>query len=220
MDLPFTRDQLFEVFTIANDRTHMLSTIAGYLGALGWVFLRRSPKRSTFTILYGGLSLLWGWIAIGFFWGPFSSLASSSWPFGGLFLLQSAIFLRVAIRNPNRLPLPSTAWNQRIGIALEVYALVVYPSVGLLTGHHAGDLPWFGIAPCPSTIWTLGVLIGTGGFGRKELMIPLAWCAVGLVAAARLGVVQDWGLGVAAGLAIWLWMAGRPNRQNILATAP
>lgn len=202
MNLPFTQNQLFDVFATANTGTSMISTIIGYIGAFALVGLRSRSPKWTRPVLFGFLAFLWGWIAIGFFWGPFRFLASSARPFGILFLVQAAIFLRLAARRRSPRPIPLPIWRRRLGAALEIYALAVYPILGLWSGHGLADLPWFGIAPCPSTIWTLGVLVGIGECGVEAFIIPLLWCAVGLVAATFLGVAQDWGLGAAACVAI------------------
>jgi hypothetical protein len=81
---------------------------------------------------------------------------------------------------------------------LVAYALVGYPLLGSLAGHRYPQVPTFGV-PCPTTIFTLGVLLWHGERSWLVLAIPLAWTAIGTVAALQLSVPQDFGLG-AAGL--------------------
>ena len=58
--------------------------------------------------------------------------------------------------------------------------------------------PVFGVAPCPTTIFTFAVLIVLRA-PLKLSLIPLLWAAIGTSAAVLLGVKEDFGL-AAAGL--------------------
>jgi len=54
--------------------------------------------------------------------------------------------------------------------------------------------PTFGL-PCPTTIFTFGLLLGAEGEGRTRLLpIPLAWSLVGTAGAMTLGVTEDYAL--------------------------
>jgi hypothetical protein len=56
----------------------------------------------------------------------------------------------------------------------------------------------FGVAPCPTTIFTIGILLLARGRWVVWLsIIPLLWSAIGLAAALQLGIPQDFGLPVA-----------------------
>jgi hypothetical protein len=60
-------------------------------------------------------------------------------------------------------------------------------------------MPTFGL-PCPTTIFTLGILMfAKRPFPRSVFIAPVLWCAIGSFAAIQLGVFQDYGL-VIAGL--------------------
>jgi hypothetical protein len=73
----------------------------------------------------------------------------------------------------------------------------VYPLLSVALGHGFPTVPTFGL-PCPTTIFTLGLLWWLrGGHVRILLVIPLLWSAVGGSAAFALGVPQDLGLLVA-----------------------
>jgi hypothetical protein len=94
------------------------------------------------------------------------------------------------------------------GWALIAYALIAYPLLGHAFGHRYPALPTFGL-PCPTTIFTFGVLL-LAAAPRALFVVPLAWSAIGSVAAFRLGVVQEYGL-LAAGL-IGLAAVLQPSR--------
>lgn len=211
MDVSFTREQLFDVFAIANADTHMIPTMVGYAGALGWMALRWQ-RPSAHRVLFLGLGLLWGWIGAGFFLGPFAVIAPSAGLFGGSFLVQAGLFLLMARESDRTSGFPPT-WQRWCGATLEFYALVAYPLLGLFSGHDFAEIPWFGATPCPSTIWTLGVLVGAGRLDRKGGVIPLLWCGVGMVAATKFDVMPDWGLGV-SGVCVVVCALARPRASR------
>ncbi len=56
----------------------------------------------------------------------------------------------------------------------------------------------FGVAPCPTTIFTLGILLWTTkSVPGYLLVIPFLWSIIGMSAAVNLRVPQDYGLVVA-----------------------
>jgi hypothetical protein len=86
----------------------------------------------------------------------------------------------------------------RGALALIVYAAVAYEVVGHFSGHGWPRAPLFGVAPCPTTIFTFGVLLlSTRPLPVLLLAIPLLLAAVGSTAAVLLGVPEDLGLAVA-----------------------
>jgi hypothetical protein len=83
-------------------------------------------------------------------------------------------------------------------IALVAYALLVYQLLGVIAGHGLMKGPLFGVAPCPTTIFTVGLLLlGQGRALIALASVPLIWCAIGTSAAMLLAIPEDTGLGVA-----------------------
>jgi hypothetical protein len=63
----------------------------------------------------------------------------------------------------------------------------------------------FGVTPCPTTIFTFGVLLlSARPLPALLLVIPLAWAAIGGSAAVLLGVREDLTLTAAAAIAVML----------------
>ncbi len=85
------------------------------------------------------------------------------------------------------------------------YALLLYPALGYLLGHGYPAAPSFGV-PCPTSIFTLGLLVWAGpSIPRRLFAIPLAWSAVATSAAVTLGMIEDFGLLAAAVVTVgWL----------------
>ena len=64
----------------------------------------------------------------------------------------------------------------------------------------------FGVAPCPTVIFTLALLLLSNARWRL-VFIPLLWSAVGGSAAVLLAVPQDYGLILAGALLLILRLA-------------
>ena len=84
---------------------------------------------------------------------------------------------------------------------------------GLLLGFAAGQrYPasiTFGL-PCPTVFFTFGVFCLLGrAISPVVYVIPVAWAVIGSVAAAQLGITQDFALPVAAAAALLLALPSR-----------
>jgi len=73
---------------------------------------------------------------------------------------------------------PAFAGTSGAGIALFLYALAIHPLVAPLTGRPWTQAEIFGLAPDPTAIATLGILLATTGPRWPLLVIPLLWCAI------------------------------------------
>lgn len=90
------------------------------------------------------------------------------------------------------------------GVALVVFALVVYPIWSWYAGHSYPYTPTFGL-PCPTTLFTVGMLaFVVPSYPRSPLVVPVLWCFVGAQAAFLLGVSQDFALLVAGAFGLVL----------------
>jgi hypothetical protein len=60
-----------------------------------------------------------------------------------------------------------------------VFALAVEPAIGPLVGRGWRQLELFGLAPDPTAIGTLGVVLSSSGRAQwRLLVIPGMWCAI------------------------------------------
>jgi len=201
--LPFTREQFLAIFAHYNLGIWPVQVFACLLAAAAIVLLLR-PTRWSDRVIGGGLALLWSWTGVVYHWMYFATINGAAWLFGALFVAQALLFLHFSVaRNGLRFRAGGGAVSW-IGWAYVAYAALVYPLLGLATGHPYPEMPMFGVTPCPLTIFTFGLLLLTAErVSRWLLAIPLAWSLVGGSAAFLLGVVPDWPL-LASGLAILL----------------
>ena len=197
--MPFTAEQFFEVFTKYNQTVFPLQFLLIWAAAAA-VLLAIKQKTVSDEIISGILAFLWFWAGIVYHLIFFTRINSGAYLFGLMFIAQGALFIYEGIVKKQlsfRLkPDADGIW----GTIFVTYALVVYPVIGFALGHVFPSSPTFGL-PCPTTIFTLGVLMWTD---RKMplylLIIPLLWAIIGSTAAVRFGITEDFGLIVTAAI--------------------
>jgi hypothetical protein len=145
------------------------------------------------------LAGLWLWAALAYHLVFFASLNVAAWWFGILFALGAMLFDWFGVVNDRlRFHLAGGAW-QITGAILIVSALAVYPALSHTFGHRYPIQATFGL-PCPTTIFTIGILLFTAApVPRAVFIVPVVWSAIGSFAALCLGMVEDFSL-LAAGV--------------------
>ena len=143
------------------------------------------------------LGFFWLWIGIVYHIIFFTSINKAAYFFGALYIIQGLLFLYVGgLRS--KLSFKSHPNSHGIvGSLFILYALIIYPGLGYFFGHVYPKNPTFGL-PCPTTIFTFGILLWTDKkIPKYVLAIPLIWSIIGFGAAVSLGVREDYGLLIA-----------------------
>ena len=170
--------------------------IIGYgLGIIAIVLGIKRIKYSD-TIILLILSFFWLWAGIVFNLVFFAPDYPVFYGLGPLAIAQGVLFLILGFRTDKLLP-AFTFKADKYGVLGAVYilfALVIYPLIGYLTGHPYPNHPVFGVAPCPVCIFTFGILI----WARKRLsvsilVIPLIESFAGIIPSV-LGLYADIGM--------------------------
>lgn len=189
--LPFSRSEFIEVFAQYNLAIWPMQVLAYALGAAMVASLWRG-SRSSGIFIAGGLAAMWLWTGVVYQWMHFAAINRAAIAFGALFVLQGIALAVAAARGKLRFQPPSSA-SGWLGVALVIYAAVLYPIVGWLAGDAYPAMPMFGVAPCPVVIFTFGMLLlATSHVSRWLLVVPVAWSLIGGSAAFLLGIAQDW----------------------------
>ena len=206
--------RVFEQYNDAVWPWQVLIYLVGLI-ALALAFTRRIIASKLISLI---LALLWLWMGVVYHLLFFTTINKAARLFGALFIIQSVVFIFVGVFS-SRLSFRFRCDVQAlIGGALITYALVVYPIIGILLGHHYPASPTFGV-PCPTTIFTFGLLIGAGVNVRfYMLVIPLLWSVMGLWAAISLGMYEDLGLVITgfSGVFIMLRHAQSKNVTRVI----
>jgi hypothetical protein len=216
MSLPFTADQFFGVFADYN-RTVWPAQILWLGLALVVVVALAGARRSPARLALWSLGLLWLWVGLAYHLAFFTAINPAARLFAGLSVAAAITFGWAACRQRSPAP-PAIGARRAVGWLLLAYALVGYPVVGLLAGQRYPAFPTFGL-PCPLTIFTFGVLLLVPGLPRAVIVLPLLWSAIGSLAAFRFGVVEDYGLSLAALAALTLTLQ-RDHPEKALICVP
>jgi Family of unknown function (DUF6064) len=206
MDTPFGTHEFLAVFAAYNQSVWPMQ-IALYLLAGLAVLLARRDTRPSDRLISVILAFLWVWMGLIYHVAFFTVINPAAYAFGALFVLQALLFLWYgAVRGTLAFRLRASVAGVLGGI-LVAYALVVYPLLVAGAGHAYPATPTFGL-PCPTTIFTFGLLLwASGRVAPSLLIVPALWSVIGTGAAVSLGIKQDYGLlaaGVVASLVILL----------------
>lgn len=197
--LPFSREQFFQLFADYNQAIWP-SQVAFYLLGILAVWLVLVPRPSASRVVGGILALMWLWTGVAYHGLFFSSINKAAYGFAGIFVIEGIWLAALAVGARPLAYSFASGPKQWLGLGLIVYAILVYPVIGVATGHAFATQPIFGVTPCPVTIFTFGMLLlATGLPSRWLVAIPFVWSLIGGSAALLLGVPQDWVL-LAAGL--------------------
>lgn len=212
MKIPFTIEEFFALFVRYNAAIWPVQLVAYGLGLVAIALLLADPRRGKPLIL-GVLAVFWLWNGIAYHWSFFTEINTAAYGFGALFVAQGLLFAATAVMR-NSLQFEWVGGLRGLAAwALIIYAAVIYELLGYAAGHGLMNGPLFGIAPCPTTIFTVGVLlIARGRLALLLSIIPVLWALIGTSAALFLGVPED--LGLAASVIVLLAVvAGRLMRQ-------
>ena len=101
------------------------------------------------------LAALWLFVAWAYMLQRYDPINFAARYYAAGFVIQAGLLLWTGVIR-DRLRFESTRW---IGIALTVYALAVHPLVATLSSRPWAQAEIFGLAPDPTVIATLGVLV-------------------------------------------------------------
>lgn len=197
MTIPFTVEEFFSIFGTYNTAIWPAQVVAYIFGLIALGLALRENKLSS-RIISGVLALFWVWMGVFYHISHFSVINPAARIFGLFYILQAVLFfLTGTVRG-----VLSFRFNYKrlsiLGLCFILYAMVIYPLLGFAFGHSYPRVPLFGVAPCPTTIFTFGILLwATKSVPAYLLIIPFLWSIIGISAAVNLRVPQDYGLVIA-----------------------
>jgi hypothetical protein len=197
--LPFTIDQFFQLFEVYNRTIWPLHVVAYCLaGFVLWAIL--IGRAWSWRAAAGVLSLMWLWNGLAYHLAFFTLINPAAYGFAVLFVAQGLLFFASALSDQGPSNVVGKNWRSALAMATIAYALIFYSVLGYLAGHGWPGAPVLGVAPCPTTIFTFGILMLAGpSIPRQLFVLPILWAFVGSTAAVLLGVPEDLGLLASAG---------------------
>ncbi len=217
MKIPFSTDQFLEVFREYNLGVFPMQ-IVFYLLGIAVVYLAVKPTTMSNKVISSILAFFWLWMGIVYHILYFAEINKAAYLFGIVFFIQAVLFLIFGVFN-SKISFKFQSDRYGItGISLIVFSLFIYPIIGYLLGHIYPNSPTFGL-PCPTTIFTFGLLLLTvKRLPPSLLIIPFIWSIVGFMAALQFGMVEDTGLLVASVTSVSLLLIRNklPSRKDTL----
>lgn len=149
------------------------------LGAGGAILalLRRGglwPARAIAAIL----AACWLWVAWAFHWQRYATINWAATYFAAVFAMQALLLVWTGVVRGGLALGPVDRSTRRIGTGIVLFALFVQPLAGVLAGREWSQVELFGVAPDPTVLATLGVLLAASRAHWSLLPIPLLWCVV------------------------------------------
>lgn len=216
MFAPRTYWRLFELHNDALWPLPVATTLAGIALALGLMRGHTPALRAG----AAGLALCWALVAWAFLWRRYAPIQPVAGAFAIAFALQALGLLALCAARSLR------GTDQRArrgtGLALLAWALLAHPLLALAAGRPLAQAELFGLAPDPTVIASLGLLLyaQTGTRATRALLwalrsLALAWCLVSAATLWTMGSPQGWVPLAAAALTLaGLW------RRPIAKPAP
>jgi hypothetical protein len=202
--VPFTREVFLGLFQQYNAAVWP-GQLAAYL--LGILILLAAVRwhRGSGPLIAAALAAAWVWNGVAYHMVHLATLVWAAWAFGALFVLQGLLFLIAGVlrdRLAFRFEGGVLGW---CGIGMALFAMAAYPLLAVLGGQGWARMPPFGLAPCPTTIFTFGVLLlAEPPVPLHLLVILVLWSVIGGSIAWVLGIPQNLALPAAAVLAVVL----------------
>jgi hypothetical protein len=218
MQLPFTKEQFFDLFAAYNEALWP-AAVTLWIASVAICALRLSVCRPGDRWISGLLVGHWAWSALAYHVAFFTHINPLAWLFAALFLGQAVVLLWVGVVQRRLSFAPwGNAWAP-LAWGLIAYSLA-YPAINAIDHLSLSRIPTFGL-PCPTTILTAGVLMLGTPRSWSLSAVPVLWSAVGGSAAFLLGVHADLALPIVGmALAIFLMHRSTPEQPRFERVVP
>jgi hypothetical protein len=189
--LPFTADILFSSFEQYNHALWPLPILAWLLG-LAIILLTLKPVPGSNRAIGAILAAAWLWIGIGYHLLHFATINFVAPLYGAFFVLQGLLLTWTgAVRGKVAFRFRTGLFGS-VGLALALAAMAAWPLADWVLGPGWRSVRLVGLAPGPTTAFTLGLLLLTHGRTPLHLIvIPLLWTLVAGATAWVITIPQD-----------------------------
>ena len=163
--------------------------------------LRPAPVRGRIVSIL--LAAIWGWVAWAFLWERYGAINRAAALAAPAFAIEALLLLGLAVVRPHVRFAATRDAASGLGLALLAAGVAVYPALAPLAGRPWGQAEVFGIAPDPTAVATLGLLLRAQHRLRWVLLVvPVLWCALSSATLHAMGTREALVPGLAALLAV------------------
>lgn len=167
--------RLFELYNLELWPLQLLFLAHGLAILLLW--RRRSEMAAR--ALAAILALCWLWVAWAYHWQRYADINLAAHYYALGFALEALLLLWLGVVRCRLGIATADAMRQRGGLFLLLFALLCLPLLGPLLGRSFTQAEIFGMAPDPTALATLGILLLRGERPPWWLFpLPAAWCLI------------------------------------------
>ena len=209
--LLFSSRTYYRLFEIYNAAIWPAQIVAIGLG-LAILALSRRAAAARGRWIAAILAACWLWVAIAFHASRYATINWAAVYFAWAFGLEAALVIWIGIVRGRLTFERPVDLAGRAGVWIFLFALAVEPCVGPLLGRGWRQAEIFGVAPDPTAVATLGILLISRGRGRRWLMvIPAIWCSISGATLVAMKAPDAWIPPLAAALAVALTARRSPS---------
>lgn len=182
---PRTYYRLFELYNLDLWPLHLILLA---LGASLCIVAVQGRARAAWLLL----APCWLWVAWAFHLQRYATIHWAAPMFAVAFAMEGALLIAAALAAPSHSLGSSSSWARRLGFALLLFSLVVHPFLGVVQGRPWVQAEVFGMAPDPTALGSVGVLLMLTPRLPWSLLlwpIPLVWCLIGAATRVELASV-------------------------------
>jgi threonine/homoserine efflux transporter RhtA len=172
---PRTYYRLFELYNIDIWPLQILALLAG----AAILVLIRNRMASSGRIIGVLLAACWLWVAWAFHWQRYATINWAASYFAVGFAIEALLLIWIGVVRDSLRFDSAPRVRARIGVAIFAFALTFQPLLQLLSGRNWQQLETFGVAPDPTAVATLGVLLASNRMPWIAVPLPLIWCVIG-----------------------------------------
>lgn len=185
--LLFSAQTYYRLFELYNQAIWPIPLLSLAVGAVIPVLIFRKPVGQG-RIISAFLAASWGWVAGAYHLQHYATINWAAPAFAIGFVAQALLLLWSGVIRGRLVYRAAATPGSVIGFGIFGYALVVQPLLAPLSGSGWAQAEIFGVAPDPTAVATLGLLLLTGRRVFWTLMIlPAIWCAVSGSVLAAMG---------------------------------
>jgi len=172
---PQTYYRLFELYNADLWPAHVLALALGASPLI--LFYRHSDRARPWVVAI----IAAGWVSVAwsYFWVRYASIHLVAPYFALAFVIESLLLVWLGLSHGRFILARASRLQQRTALGIFLFALCAYPIVGLAMGRKWTQAEVIGLAPDPTALATLGVLLLTGTRSFWVLSpIPILWCLI------------------------------------------
>jgi hypothetical protein len=215
--LLFSPRTYYRLIELYNAAVWPAQIVTAGLGLAILAFLGRASAvrgRSIAAILAG----CWLFVAIAFHAHRYATVNWAAVYFAWGFGLEAALLIWTGVVRGRLMFGRSIDRANRAGLWIFLFALVIEPMAGPLLGRGWRQAEVFGVAPDPTAIATLGILLLASGPGSRVLIvIPAVWCAISGATLLAMKAPDAWVVPLAALVVVSLVISNALTRRRARA---